>query len=416
MIKKDRMFYKFALYGFLKNLRFFEPFIILIFRDGGLSFFQIGILYAVRDLATNILEIPTGVYADSFGRRKSMIIAFSSYIVAFIIFFLFPQFSVYIIAMLFFALGEAFRSGTHKALILEYLMLNKMTHLKVAYYGRTRAASQLGSAVNSLIAAGLVFYTGNYRYMFIAATLPYVLDLLNLMTYPKELDGELARIEKGAMGKQIKQTVRGFAAIFKDQYAMRGILNSAGFSAFFKTTKDYLQPILKTFAVAMPVFVLLDETRRSALIIGGVYFLIYLLTSYASRSAADVGNRFVSLSRAINVTFFMGAGFLLIAGISAWQNLTLVSILVFLGLHVVQNLRRPMNVAFISEQISNKVMASGLSVESQVATVLTAIMAPIIGLAADKFGIAAALALFGGAMLLFAFAVNVREKETKPVI
>ena len=69
MIKKDRMFYKFSLYGFLKNLRFFEPFILLFFRDASLSYLQIGLLFSIRDLATNILEIPTGVYADAFGRR-----------------------------------------------------------------------------------------------------------------------------------------------------------------------------------------------------------------------------------------------------------------------------------------------------------------------------------------------------------
>ena len=62
--------------------------------------------------------------------------------------------------MILFAFGEAFRTGTHKALILEYLKLNDMQHLKVEYYGRTRSASQLGSALNALIAAALVFYSG----------------------------------------------------------------------------------------------------------------------------------------------------------------------------------------------------------------------------------------------------------------
>ena len=85
MFKNDRMFPRFALYGFLKNLRFFDPFIILIFREAGMSYLQIGFLYAIRDIATNILEIPTGVFADSFGRRKSMLMAFGSYILSFLI-------------------------------------------------------------------------------------------------------------------------------------------------------------------------------------------------------------------------------------------------------------------------------------------------------------------------------------------
>jgi len=90
---KSEMFYRFALYGFLKNLRFFDPFLILFFREAGLSFLQIGILIAVRDISTNILEIPTGIYADAFGRRKSMVMSLSSYIVSFLIFFWIPQFN-----------------------------------------------------------------------------------------------------------------------------------------------------------------------------------------------------------------------------------------------------------------------------------------------------------------------------------
>jgi MFS family permease len=413
-LKKDTQFYKFALYGFLKNLRFFDPFIILIFREGGLSFLQIGLLYSIRDLATNILEIPTGVYADAFGRRRSMVLAFLAYICSFAIFYLCRSFWLYAFAMVLFACGEAFRSGTHKALILEYLKLNQMLDYKVAYYGRTRAASQLGSAVNSLIAAALVFYTGSYRYIFIASMVPYVLDLFNLMSYPRELDGELVQLQKGSISAQTKATLKAFSAIFSERRTMRSILNSASFTAFFKTTKDYLQPVLQAFAISLPILVMLDDTRRAAVIVGLVYFVIYLLTSYASRSSDRFSLRFANLASAVNLTFFAGAGFLVVAGVATWLDWAIVSILVFLGLYLVQNLRRPMNVAFISDQISHRVMASGLSVESQVTTILVAVLSPILGALADGFGVGTALATLGVGMLLLTPRVNVKDRSEAP--
>lgn len=413
MFKNDRMFFRFSLYGFLKNLRFFEPFIILIFRDNGLTFLQIGILYSIRDLSNNILEIPTGVFADAFGRRKAMILAFSAYILSFLFFFFFVDFYVYIFAMILFGLGEAFRSGTHKALILEHLKLNDMLDLKVSYYGRTRGSSQLGSAFNSLIAAGLLFFTGNYRAMFLVTILPYVVDLINVATYPKILDGELAQIQRGAIWTQAKATLKDFVGIFKDKQAMQAILNSAGFSAIFKASKDYLQPILEAFALAWPLLFLLDfdDIKRSGLVIGVVYFFIYLLTSYASRNSDRFSSRFESLAAAINISFLVGAIFLFVAGLASWQNLAIISILVFLGFYVLQNLRKPMNVAFISDQISHKVMASGLSIEAQFTTLLVVIFAPVLGYVADRFGVGIALAGFGfGALLLYLF---VRVQETR---
>ena len=70
---KNLQYYKFCMYGFLKNLRFFEPFLILFFVEQGLSFLQIGTLYAIREIATNLLEIPTGIIADALGRRRTLI-------------------------------------------------------------------------------------------------------------------------------------------------------------------------------------------------------------------------------------------------------------------------------------------------------------------------------------------------------
>jgi hypothetical protein len=192
---------------------------------------------------------------------------------------------------------------------------------------------------------------------------------------------------------------------------MRAILNSASFTALFKTTKDYVQPILKAFAISLPILMALNDTRRAAVIVGLVYFLIYLLTSYASRSSDRFSKRFDNLPKAVNLTFFVGAVFLTIAGVASWSSLAILSILVFLGLYIVQNLRKPMNVAFISDQISYRVMASGLSVESQFTTILMAIFSPLLGLLADNFSVGTALAAFGIGMLLLTPFVNIQDKN-----
>lgn len=408
-IERDPLLFRFSLYGFLKNLRFFEPFLVLFFRDAGLSFFQIGVLYAVRDISTNFLEVPAGVIADAFGRRKSMVLSFSAYIVSFIIFYTLPGFAMFILAMIIFGVGEAFRSGTHKALILEYLRLTDKEYLKVPYYGRTRGASQLGSALNALVAAGLVFFTGNYRYVFPASILPYVIDLVNLATYPPELDGDLEAFAWQKVPEQIKATGQTFLGIFRNPRALRAIFNSSGFDAYYKATKDYLQPILETFALSLPLFMALEADQRSSLVIGVVYFVIFLLSSYASRKAGVVSGYFGDVGRAINLTFFIGAGFLFAAGVASWLDTPAFSILVFLGLYLLHNVRKPLNVAYISDQIENEVMASGLSVESQLVTLLGIVIAPVLGALADALGVGGALAVLGVSMLVLAVLTQVAE-------
>ncbi len=416
-ILKDKQFYKFCAYGFLKNLRFFDPFIILFFREMGLSFFEIGVLFSIREISTNVFEIPTGIVADSYGRRKSMIFSFSAYIISFIVFYFFPYFSIYAVAMIFFAVGDAFRTGTHKAMILEYLKLKGIEDTKVEYYGRTRGCSKLGSAVSSIIAALLIFYSGSFKIVFLASIVPYVAELFLMISYPKYLDGDLQHQQgKNVLHTillQIKSTLIDFISIFKNKTSLVAILNSASFDSIFKTIKDYLQPILKIYSLSIPLFLYLSENQRTSILNGLVYFFLFLLTSFASVSSGKVTKRFKNLSTAVNITYLAGGIIILASGISLRASLFVVAIILFVLLYMLQNIRRPMNVGLISELISNKIMATGLSGESQIKTLLVALLSPIMGFLADRFGLANALIAFGFLTFIFLLVFRVKPIATK---
>ncbi len=392
---KDKQYYKFSLYGFLKNLKFFDPFIVLFFREMGLSFLEIGTLFSIREIATNILEIPTGVIADTYGRRRSMIYCFISYIVSFIIFYFFPTFGFYALAMVLFAGGEAFRTGTHKAMILEYLKINRLLEYKVDYYGHTRGWAQFGSAISSLIAAALVFYSGSYRIIFLASIVPYLFDLLLMISYPKELDGEIVLDkEKGAFSKtrnKLLLTIRNFASMFKSRGILRALTNSALYDAVFKTVKDYLQPIVRQYAVFLPLFISLKEDKRVSLIIGVVYFLLFLLTTFSARNSDRIKSRMRSLERAINVSFLFGAFLVILTGFLLIVRLYIPAIIIFVLYYMVENIKRPMNLGYVSGLISSRVMATGLSGESQIKTLSIAVLAPFMGFLADRIGVGGGL-------------------------
>jgi len=402
---RDAMFFRFRLYGFLKNLRFFDPFLILFLHEMGMSYLEIGILYSIREIATNLLEIPTGVLADTFGRRKAMLASFASYLVSFIVFYAVPNFTAYAGAMVLFASGEAFRSGTHKAMILEYLRLRGWENEKVAYYGHTRAASQFGSALAALIAASLVFYGGSYRIVFLASMVPYLLAFILMLTYPRVLDGERDAPPQGCrlcIVCQMIGTGREFLATLRSPVLLRGLLGGAGFGALFKSTKDYLQPILQAEALALPLFIALDERQRVAVVVGVLYFAIYLISSFASSRAGRVARDVSSVRTGVNRTYLIGLAVLAGAGGAAWARIPALAILGYVVVYVLQNLRRPLVVGFLSELLPHRTMATGLSVESQMQTFLMAGLAPLLGFLADRLGVGMALVcLAGGGLLLF---------------
>jgi MFS family permease len=395
-MKKDLQYVKFSAYGFLKNLQFFDPFLILFFREMGISFFHIGILYSVREIATNITEIPTGILADTWGRRLSMILAFLSYIASFLLFYFFPSFGLYLVAMVLFALGESFRSGTHKAMIMEYLKQQGMSDQRVEYYGHTRGWAQKGSALSSLIAAALVFFSGSYRSVFLWSIIPYVVGMLLMFTYPRNLDFSYDEEDSDSPDnprgwQAVVRTFKSFISLFTSPQIRRTLINSSLFDASFKSVKDYVQPILKTLALSLPFLVERQETQRVAVITGIIYSLLYLLTSAASSRAGRFHKAFSRKSLSLNGTYLFGVFSILGISFFLFGGIQIGAVILFVAFYVVENLRRPGTLGVLSDQIKGSVMASGLSGESQLKTLLVAIISPLFGLAADKLGLAWAL-------------------------
>ncbi len=415
--KKDLQYYKFCSYGFLKNLRFFEPFLIIIFRYTGFSFFQIGILYSIKEISTNLFEIPTGIIADSYGRRISMVFSFLAYIISLLIFYFFPNYTFYILAMVLFAVGEAFRTGTHKAMILEYLKIKNMRDLKVEYYGSTRSCSQLGSALSSILAAVIVFFNKNYRLIFIFTIIPYVIELFLMLSYPKELDGEIKKFKSESILKNfiknISETLKNFAEIIKNPSLIKIMLNSSLFDAYFKTVKDYIQPIIKSMVLSTTILIALSSSKRVAILIGGIYFIIYILTSIASRNAGNIVKQLKSMKKSMNTTFIISILFILISGLFYIKKIYIATIIIFIIYYMLQNLRRPIAIGYISELIKSKVMATGLSVESQLKTLLIAVLSPILGFFVDKFNnIGIGLIIFSGIAFSTYFFTRIKETKT----
>lgn len=403
--KKDFQFYRFAAYGFLKNIRLFEPFLILFFRAQGLDFFQIGLLYSVREVSTNLLEVPTGVLADIIGRRLTMVLSMISYIISFTIFFIFKGFWAYAVAMTLFGLGDALRSGTHKALILAYLKIKGWDKYKVEYYGATRSWSQRGSALNAILAGLLVLAAGDYRWVFGASLIPYVINLINLATYPAELD-------KVVKKKKKQQTLKDFWAMITQPKYLKALMNSSLFMGVFKGTKDYLQPVLKSIALGLPVLLWLSGERRTAIVVGLVYSVIYLINAQASQNAYRIKDMMSGrLGLAMNITYIIGAVSVMLAGITYQWNWTYIAVLMFMFMYVMQNIRRPLAVAYISDTIPEGTMATGLSVESSLRTFTAMVIAPVLGYLADHIGVGYGLAVIGAVAMLLTPLVWLKEPK-----
>ncbi|MBD3180841.1 MFS transporter [Candidatus Poribacteria bacterium] len=378
------MLFRFSLYGFLKNQQYYAPFIILAFREKGLSFFLIGILVGFREICINLFEIPSGAVADLYGRRRAMMFSFISYIISFAVFALSKSIILLFLAMFFFALGEAFRTGTHKAMIFDWLRIQGRVNEKTRVYGYTRSWSKIGSALSVIIAAALVFYSGSYNNIFWFSIIPYILGIINFFGYDAVLDGE----------RKTKFSIKSVALLLKDAFrevtrmpSMRRLITeSMTFQGMFNVGKYYLQPILKQAAVALPVLVALEDKERGAILVGFVYFILNILAFIASRQSHKLSNwRGGEESTARSLWYANWLMYLVLIPL-LWFKINVAVITIFIILSTIMNFWRPVMLSRINVHSTPEISATVLSIESQSISVTTMIIAPLLGWLVDKTG------------------------------
>jgi len=382
---KIPMLFRFSLYGFLKNQQYYDFFMILmLWKEKGLSFLMIGTLVGFRELSVNLMEVPSGVIADLCGRRRSMILSLSSYIISFLVFGLSSATWHLFAAMFFFAVGEAFRTGTHKAMILHWLRLQGRQHEKTKTYGFTRSWSKIGSAVAVPISVGIVLGTGSYAYTFLFAVIPYLLGIVNFLGYPPELDGRPESTP--TIRNVVIHLGRAFRQAFLDSRLRRVLIESMGYESTFKVVKDYLQPVIRQMALALPVLVAMELKERTAILIGVFYLPLHIVSGVASRKADAFARRFGGESRAARHLWAITlAGFVPIV-VALWFEQFWAAAIGFLVLALLQNFWRPMLITRVDNETDAKMGATMLSIESQAKAVGAMILAPLLGLGVDRLG------------------------------
>jgi len=360
------MLKRFSLYGFLKNQQYYDYFLLLAFRQMGLSYFLIGLLIAFRIVSFAIFGLSgTAALDGKLAQHTLMPLLF--------------------LAMVFFAIGDAFRTGTHKAMIFTWLRIQGRTNERTRIYGYTRSWSKTGSAVSVILACFFVFLTSNFIYVFFFAIIPYILNIINFLGYPKEVDGDIG--EGTSIREMVTHLKETLLVSVKQAILRRLILESMGFEGFFKASKDYLQPILMAASLPLTVFLFsgiqLTDEQKSVVLIGPVFFVLFILSAVASRNAYRLVDKTGQEDRTARLLWGVSFVVLLVLFPAMYYEVHWIMIAGFVGLYVIQNIWRPVLISRFDAHSDEAKGATVLSIESQAKSSATMIIAPVLGLAID---------------------------------
>ncbi len=157
------------IFSFIGGIQFYGPVFALFFQSFSLNQTQILSFLSIYAVSTILFEIPTGIFSDYIGRKKTLLI---SSILASLCFFIFAfgnNYWYFAIAYLIMGLAGAFSSGTDQAFLYDTLLNLKIEDKFKKILGKTAFLENL-AIIFSMAVGGFLFN--------INTKLPYLLTAL----------------------------------------------------------------------------------------------------------------------------------------------------------------------------------------------------------------------------------------------
>lgn len=363
--------WKFYVFQILSALTFFVPVIVLFWQENGLNLTQIMILQSLYSLAVVALEVPTGYFADVFGRRKSLILSGAFITLGVFAYSLGFSFYQFLIAEILWGVGVALLSGADSALVFDTLKdlgeenrYKKIMGNGVFYYlVATSAASVIGALIGKI----------DFRWTFFAM-LPFMLLLIPVSFSLREPRRHKLIFERGYLLELFRTLKRSVIGNEKIRWL---IVYSAVIMGFNTAVLWLYQPYFLMTGMDLAYF--------------GVVFAAFngvaaLCSKYAHRIEEGLGQR----HSLIMLIILMGCSYLLMGNFVLLFSFSFAFIQQF-----VRGFSKPVITDYINKLTSSDVRATVLSAQNLVGRLFYALIIPVIGWAADVYSITQALSIMG---------------------
>ena len=380
---------KLWLYKLLLNLDFFSGVLIPFFIDWGrISFTQVMILQSWFMFWIFILEVPSGVIADKIGRKKTLIISALAFSIGPLVYASYPNFYVFLLGELFFAIGLSFSSGAIEALLYDSLKQigrekdSKNTFLRLGSFSR------LGILISAPLGSIIAKLT-NIRIPMLITFIPYFIALI-VALFLKE-----PPVTKVTEKKDYK-------TIF-----YKGLKNFSSNKVLRLLALDLL--VISTTAYFWPWLyqLILMRLGISIALFGVVHSLLVLSQIIILHSIPRIESWFKSKKAVLLLGGLVNGIMFIITAITKNAILGVLAIIIGAGFGLT---RSPLITNYLNKYIGSQERATTLSMVSMLRRIMLIIINPLIG-ALAQWSLSTALIILGSVSILYTLFSSIEEEH-----
>ena len=338
------------------------------------------LLGTALEVAVFVFEVPTGVFADTFGRRRSVIVGCVLMGSGFALEGAIPRFAAVLAAQAVWGVGYTFISGALEAWIADEAPDRDLGRM----YIRGEQADYLGSFLGipggvllGLVALNLPLLAGG--------ALTVALGLALILAMPERNFRPSPREGRSSVG-QAAATARGGVRLVRSRPILLILLAAALFTGMSEEGFDRLNPKQFLDVVGLPAIGGLEPVVWFGAIGAGGLVLSYLAAGLVAR-ALDVGNPAVAARLLFVLDLLLVAGMLAFALAGSFA----LALGAFWFATLVRRVAEPVYLTWLNEGLDPAVRATVISMSSQAGALGEASAGPVVGAIGNIFGVRQAL-------------------------
>ena len=332
------------------------PIIGLFYNHHGLNDFQLFIVQGSYSLSIVVFEIPSGYFADLWGRKTTLIIGTVCGTLGYVLYSFTNGFWGFLVAELILGIGESFVSGADSALLYDTLVHLKSPEKYLKFEGRVTAIGSFAETIASTIGGTLAIFSG-LRAPFIVQSIVAAIGIPAAFMLVEPQRDMITR----------KPSIKHVFSIFHTSLFKDFSLSSALILSSIAGTAT-----LTMAWVAQLLFIhhQIGETYTSILWVS-LNFCVALVSMFAYHFNKHVGERKVLFA----IVVYIPLAYICIP-LSSYFWLTLLLLFLF---YIIRGLATPILKEQVNSRCTSDVRATVLSIRSLLIRLLFSIVGPAIG-------------------------------------
>ncbi len=374
--KLESNIWKFYIFQALRSLAFFLPIIVLFWQDNGLSMTEIMLLQSIFAVTVVLLEIPTGYFADIFGRRKSLIYSGFFLFLAALTYGVGSNFSHFLVAEILWAIGNSLISGSDSAFVYDSLKELKRENSYKKVWGHSMFLLAISVGFASIV--GGFIGAINFRWTFFAI-LPFLALLIPLTISMHEPRRHKLIFKKGYMWELLRILKYSLMENKKLRWL---ILYSGIISSFLLAALWLYQPYFSLSGLEIIHF-------------GFIFAAFQVVAGLASKYSHKIEEKLGAKNSLIMLIALLGLSYLLMS------NFVYLFSFVFAFLpQFVRGFYKVVINDYINKLATSDIRATILSADNMMGRLMYAIIAPFVGWIADVYSLLQAFTMLGITVLI----------------